>query len=378
MYAWLFFASVVTHGAFNLLARVDFEPDARMEFLHVDKRWARIVAEPKIVISGKGSLLCDTRRSTDLWHACLSTNPKRLHFRPGWTYKVRLRYRVLSCDEGAYFYCIARTFSVPSRLWKAYDRGRTSWRGEPGREEEKAFTFVAGPRNDYTLIFGICKRGAIVLDDLEIREARPREVHFSAPKPLAPLDGQTLTTCAVPLSWFAPPTPERPIRYEIQLSETTDFASPRSFSVDDNAVDVVEWFPDEPPIGAGTWFWRVRAINAFGKPGDWSKVRIFTLQRLGEPKLPSRSLSPEKPLFLFLTKDDPRVLRERWRTIPPVIRSFSGFRVGTRPATFLRFTAGMAKVSERIPCYLGVYGPNDIHKGRNYEVYCPFNSGHFV
>ena len=360
-------ATMLTEGGFRLIARTGFEPSEKFSF-HIARQWARVVKEPNLVISGQASLLCDTTKSKGVWHEFFHSDPKAWRLKAGWIYKVRFSYRILAVGKRCHFYFIARSHTVPGYPYTLalYDRS-FHWKAEPGEEGVKEFTFTLGPREDYTLILGVHLQGAIVVDNLEVWEKSPPDEPPHPPSLLSPFPGQTLTDVAFSLSWFSPEG-IRPLRYEVQISRDEGFVNPISVEVDDIPADVISWFPKACPLKEGRWFWRVRGINAHGRPGEWSEVGKFTLTSERKRKPPEIEISPRRPLFLFLTKDDPKLILRRWATLPSEIRGFSGFRVGTRPATLPRFLREMSRIEPEIPCFLQVYGPNEIRKGRNYLV----------
>ena len=144
MFALLVAATPAEEG-FRLVARTGFEPSEEAAF-RIAERWARIVKKPKLTISGRASLLCDTTKSKGVWHEFFHSDPGKWRLKPGWVYKVRFSYRILAVRKGCHFYLIARSHTVPGYPYTLalYDRG-FHWTGEPGEEGVKEFTFTLGP-----------------------------------------------------------------------------------------------------------------------------------------------------------------------------------------------------------------------------------------
>lgn len=83
-------------------------------------------------------------------------------------------------------------------------------------------------------------------------------------------------------TWTAPATSDGrpPDFYEVNLSDRADFAWPAApGGFVEMSADMPSWtVPQVFPATAGTYFFRVRAKNAFGHPSPWSDVLTFTAQ----------------------------------------------------------------------------------------------------
>src|SRR5262249_11656004 len=63
------------------------------------------------------------------------------------------------------------------------------------------------------------------------------------------------------------------VSYQLQVDEISAFGAPLIFSGTSTASQLT---PSSLPDG--NWFWRVRAVNSEGTPGDWSETRTITVQ----------------------------------------------------------------------------------------------------
>jgi hypothetical protein len=91
----------------------------------------------------------------------------------------------------------------------------------------------------------------------------------TAPVLLSPEGGSTVTTNTPEFSWESTPVGNT---YQIQVDDNPDFLS-REF--DDSTADT-----NRTPTTAltnGTYYWRVRAINIYSTPGEWSETRSVSV-----------------------------------------------------------------------------------------------------
>src|SRR5262249_30692281 len=70
--------------------------------------------------------------------------------------------------------------------------------------------------------------------------------------------------------------------YDIQVDEISAFGNPLIASA---SVTASQWTTGTLP--AGTWFWRVRAVNSEGTPGAWSATRTITIPDTPPPAPPA-------------------------------------------------------------------------------------------
>lgn len=125
----------------------------------------------QFVIGGKRSLLADFTESDGQWHEFLHTG-ESLRFEKGRRYAVRYKFGVLSCESPeVQFYSKLRSRSGKGDLQGA----SRYWRWPTGYEGHINRLFDIPDDGGYDLIIGVRNRGAIVIDDLEIRETRINE-----------------------------------------------------------------------------------------------------------------------------------------------------------------------------------------------------------
>ncbi|MGC9399159.1 MAG: N-acetylmuramoyl-L-alanine amidase [Anaerolineae bacterium] len=87
----------------------------------------------------------------------------------------------------------------------------------------------------------------------------------TAPTPLTPTGGITLTTPAATLQWSPPPDDGAPLSYEVAL---------------DNVTRTVHSTMTTIAVGSGTHVWRVRAVDAAANVGPWSEEARFNVKRV--------------------------------------------------------------------------------------------------
>lgn len=87
-------------------------------------------------------------------------------------------------------------------------------------------------------------------------------VSFQAPGPLAPAHLSTVTTLRPTLTWANAPrtgTPNGPVVYEVQVSETPDFAVVFSATINEGSGGSTSGVPPQDGKNSTTYYWRVRA-----------------------------------------------------------------------------------------------------------------------
>lgn len=119
---------------------------------------------------------------------------------------------------------------------------------------------------------------------------------LSAPKAsgISPAYQSVVTESPVLLSW---PAVEGTQKYEVKLSQ---FSTMDPLLWSGIVADIV--VRPEVNLDEGTYYWRVRAINSAGTPGDWSEAFIFGI-----------SLYPENPV---VPEDSEVILPEEIITYP--------------------------------------------------------------
>lgn len=168
---WALFGAALACGVFGAGAearewRFDFEAGAPAELKLMG---ASVTREARVVVAGKASLLADFREAGGSWHEFVHTG-EVVQFEKGRTYAVRFRYRIVSNeDKETRFYSQLR-----SRAGKGDEQGDNwQWSQPTGRVGHINRLFTVPHDGGYYLMIGVRGRGAIAIDDLEIREARP-------------------------------------------------------------------------------------------------------------------------------------------------------------------------------------------------------------
>lgn len=122
-----------------------------------------------------------------------------------------------------------------------------------------------------------------------------------APTLVSPADGANVTQ-PVTFDWS---TVTAAASYTIQVDEISAFGAPLVLTAD---VTTSEFTTSALP--AGTWFWRVRAVNSAGTHGPWSTTRTITVpsppsppQPLPAPTLISPSTDAQFPPTTTITFD---------------------------------------------------------------------------
>jgi hypothetical protein len=137
--------------------------------------------KPGEVISGKHSLLCDTRGSNEEWHMLLQTDPTKLHLKPGERYVVEFEYRIIDpgtrldgtdprFDNPTPFAVAARTNTggVPKDIGT-----HRTWGGRAGQTGHKVVIIEPKDYDDYFLFFSTHWKASVVLDNIKISRLLP-------------------------------------------------------------------------------------------------------------------------------------------------------------------------------------------------------------
>jgi hypothetical protein len=118
---------------------------------------------------------------------------------------------------------------------------------------------------------------------------------FTVSPPPAPAPIQTgpayaaqLPSSAPALAWNpVPPTAAGgPFTYELQLDRVSWFGSAALLNYTQADGVSASGFTVPGPLADGYWFWRVRAVNAQGRPGTWSRAYYFAV---GGHRRPARA-----------------------------------------------------------------------------------------
>ena len=116
---------------------------------------------------------------------------------------------------------------------------------------------------------------------------------FAAPKLDLPSNKVELTDIATFYRWHQV---RGSIDYELQLSRSSSFKTPTTLNIR-SEVSKPYYMPTDAELpAAGKWYWRVRAMEE-GRPGEWSEVRTFTLNKDIAKKPVIFKPTPENPIF---------------------------------------------------------------------------------
>jgi hypothetical protein len=145
----------------ELMHKIDFEKGSP-EIYSING--AQITNAPGSVLSGNRSLIANFSNASDEWHEFLTTS-EQVRFVPGHTYHVSFKYRVI--DEGeneTRFYSLLRSRSGGDKYGEFW-----LWKRETGAEGIIHRLFRIDEKDDWMLIIGVRHKGAILIDDVEIR-----------------------------------------------------------------------------------------------------------------------------------------------------------------------------------------------------------------
>lgn len=143
--------------------RIDFEPPGNArEVAAPDGAEGHLVSTG--ALAGQRSLLADSRETAGRWHEVLHV--KGL-VQPGRGYELSYRYRVLAVADDTQFYAVFRSPSTQHRAL------RDAWREAAEATGTRTVRFTTGEPADYQFILGVENQGAILLDDVILRELGP-------------------------------------------------------------------------------------------------------------------------------------------------------------------------------------------------------------
>ncbi len=98
----------------------------------------------------------------------------------------------------------------------------------------------------------------------------------TVPALVSPSSGSTTLTFTPEFVWKAATTTDPanlPLTYNIELATDSKFVN---IWHSGNVADIRYTLPD--PLETGTYYWRVRAVDAIGQQGNWSAVRVIKTQ----------------------------------------------------------------------------------------------------
>jgi hypothetical protein len=111
-------------------------------------------------------------------------------------------------------------------------------------------------------------------ESVRAEHGKPLRHALAAPAPLAPADGSTAKSNDVPLSWQKVPGAAR---YTVEIAAVPDFATVTAAQMEPTPAARMK-------LPAGTWWWRVSAVDGEGTRGKPSPARKLVVDPSG-PKL---------------------------------------------------------------------------------------------
>jgi len=110
-------------------------------------------------------------------------------------------------------------------------------------------------------------------ESVHAQKGKPLKRTLGAATPTAPAEGATLNATEVTFSWQKV---RGAARYVIEISASPELAAARTQTVDGTQAAV--------HVEAGTWYWRVYALDGAGAPGKRATARRLTIDTT-PPKL---------------------------------------------------------------------------------------------
>ncbi|WP_019909765.1 RHS repeat domain-containing protein [Paenibacillus sp. HW567] len=123
-----------------------------------------ITSDPAKIVSGQYSAYLSSLRTED-FKAFAYTDRNKVKFEKNTTYKVTFAYKAIDMEPAGAnrcFYFLARSTD------DSEDKGWTTWNEVSGNKGTRTVTFTTGNKENYYLIWGIYKGGALSIDDIEI------------------------------------------------------------------------------------------------------------------------------------------------------------------------------------------------------------------
>ena len=110
-------------------------------------------------------------------------------------------------------------------------------------------------------------------EQVRVQKGQPLKRALATPVPLAPADGATVATLDVALSWRAVSGASR---YVVEVSATQEMTAPKIIAADATRAVI--------HLDAGTWYWRVVALDGGGATGKRGGARRLVIDTT-PPKL---------------------------------------------------------------------------------------------
>lgn len=191
--------------------------------------------------------------------------------------------------------------------------------------------------DEIPFVLEVRKGSGAAVKSMSIGEALP-----AAPQMISPVPDASITDLAVMFRWVAIPMV---IDYDLQWSQSEDFASPTTVRLS-SSQDFV-WYlpPDSNAFTPGKYYWRLRGVKG-ELAGTWSTTRGFVVNNDHSTKPLKRPCTPASPLF---TLEATRVLDYTafHPDIPADISPYVGIIAEgfeSKPLTVQEFARGMDKL----------------------------------
>ncbi|MCY9704058.1 hypothetical protein M5X17_24010 [Paenibacillus alvei] len=127
-----------------------------------------ITNDPAKVVNGNYSAYLTSSKEQE-WSEFAYTDTDLVKFEKNTAYEVTFSYKAIEAPDkfntGAYYFLARSTDNDV-----AADAGWTAWNPRTGEKGTKTFTFTTGNKNNYYLIWGIRRGGALSIDDIYIKK----------------------------------------------------------------------------------------------------------------------------------------------------------------------------------------------------------------
>jgi len=249
--------------------------------------------------------------------------------------------------ESGWTFSFERATGVRRQLYRGTQEGTLAFPVPLSWEHDKRIGVVIGIPGD--------NPGYLKLQDLglePVSAALP-----PAPQVVSPAEDQEVTPTAADFLWSYV-SPDSVAAYDIEWQRGGEKSE---------RVRTASYFPTQAQgfwpahwLSPGDYTWKVRAVNAIGAAGPWSKTLHFVVHAAAASRSPDLLPSAQRPVFLIdLEAADPT---PQWNALPPDARSHLTFRIGG-PLEHIEGTLAAAQRAG-IPIALQVNGPHDIIAGR--------------
>ncbi|WP_296224812.1 FecR domain-containing protein [Ralstonia sp. UBA689] len=182
-------------------------------------------------------------------------------------------------------------------------------------------TLCGDEDGDYTLI--VQSIDALGLTSVSATRPFTVRLHPEAPYTIQPASGKTYRSGEVAFAWAAVSDVRR---YDMEVADTETFTSPAILQRGQD-VRVAK------PLGAGTWWWRVRSVAEDGKTGPWSDALRFRALDIPLDAAPLASIDA----------GDDGMLHAHWPALAPEL-TVSGARTRVQLAAERTFAKPIADI----------------------------------